>query len=198
MVRFQRLAGELGDVLCPARHSAEAQCSRGQSWCPISWSPNRGKVGPVACITPRPRRSFSFPLRWGRPTSRMGRLGLGDGCNLPEAPVREHHRIRHAFPRCHPRKHGAIRVGRSTRSMVASYDLESRSRSHIERIVDLVRRDGRAQRRKWNGDVNFLELFLGPLSVFLPSVNLNERNLGLDLDNRVDALKSSYSRSLSP
>src|ERR1700722_16153979 len=73
--------------------------------------------------------------------------------------------------------------------MVASYDLETRSRSYIKRIVDLVQRDGRAQRRKWNGHVKFLELFLGPLSVFLPSVNLNERNLGLDLDNRVDALQ---------
>jgi hypothetical protein len=71
--------------------------------------------------------------------------------------------------------------------MVASYDLEPRSRSHIERVVDLVQRDGDAQRRKGNGDVKFLELFLGPLSVFLSSVNLNERNLGLDLDNRVDA-----------
>jgi hypothetical protein len=30
----------------------------------------------------------------------------------------------------------AIRVGRSTRSMVASYDLETRSRSHIKRIVE--------------------------------------------------------------
>jgi hypothetical protein len=30
----------------------------------------------------------------------------------------------------------AIRVGRSTRSMVASYYLETRSRSHIKRIVE--------------------------------------------------------------
>ena len=72
--------------------------------------------------------------------------------------------------------------------MVVSYDLKTRSRSHIERIVDLVQRDGPAERRKWNGYVKFLELFLGPLSV-LPSVNLNERNLGLDLNNRVDALQ---------